>query len=242
MKEKRKSNESSDSEDDIWEYKSVKRVRKKPDFDEVSKSSNIAQTKMTVKRRGKSSLTQNTAEDTDSNTTVFKVTSKNKRNKAASKAGAIGDIVNGKDVKTKGSRTRQSVASMRSVGSSPSQQLQETLHNHNNSKGATSASTSKQRGGLSQKTSSQTSSRGGKGGTGRKSSTKKKASQQTPQSKIPEVNRRFWFNYQLHGHLLGLQFTAVGPFSCNVCVCVFTFFKIQMLSVDTITYWHTTHS
>ena len=206
MKEKRKSNETSDSEDDIWEYKSVKRVRKKPDFDEVSKSSNIAQTKMTVKRRGKSSLTQNTAEDTDSNTTVFKVTSKNKRNKAASKAGAIGDIVNGKDVKTKGSRTRQSVASMRSVGSSPSQQLQETLHNHNNSKDATSASTSKQRGGLSQKTSSQTRSRGGKGGTGRKSSTKKKVSQQTPQSKIPEVTAGFVSTiYNIHVHLLGLQ-------------------------------------
>ena len=188
MKEKRKSNESSDSEDDIWEYKSVKRVRKKPDGDEVSKSSNIAQTKMTVKRRGKSSLTQNTAEDTDSNATAFKIRSKNKRNKAASKAGTTGD---GGDVKTKGSRTRLSVSSMQSGGSSPSQQLQQTLHNHNNSKGATSASTSKQSGRLSPKTSSQrsgqTSSRGGKGGTGRKSSTKKKVSQQTPQSKIPEV-------------------------------------------------------
>ena len=86
MKDKRKSNDASDSEDDIWEYKSVKRVRKKPGSDEVSKSSNIAQTKVTVKRRGKSSLTQNTTEDTDSNTIAFKTTSKNKRNKAASKA------------------------------------------------------------------------------------------------------------------------------------------------------------
>ena len=209
MKEKRKSNETSDSEDDIWEYKSVKRVRKKPDSDEVSISSNIAQTKMTIKPRGKSSLTQNTAEDTDSNTIAFKTTSKNKRNKAASKAGTSTDV-NGKDVKTKSSRKRLSVSSMQSGGSSPSQQLQQTLHNHNNSKGATSASTSKQSGRLSAKTSSQrsgqTSSRGGKGGTGRKSSTKKKVSQQTPQSKIPEVTAGFVSTiYNIHVHLLGLQ-------------------------------------
>ena len=188
MKEKRKSNESSDSEDDIWEYKSVKRVRKKPGGDEVSNSFNIAQSKVTVdsKRRTRRSLTQVPAKD--SNTEAFKTTSKNKRNKATGKPGASGDGANGKDVKTKSSQRRQSVASL---PSSSSQQLQQTLHDHNN-KNATSASTSNQSGKLSQRTSSsQTGSRGGKVGTGRRSSTKKKHSQQTPQSKIPEVKRRF---------------------------------------------------
>ena len=202
MKEKRKSNESSDSESEIWEYKSVKRVRKKPDANEAANPHNIAQSKLPGTRSRKTSQKQNAAKDSDSK--AFKTTSNSKRNKTASKKGNT-DVISSRDIKNPSSQgvpaTRSIVASLRSDVTSHSSPKHQTLHNGSDTgaipstskESLTPSQTSSQSASSSQRSrasaNSQRSATGGKTGTGRKSSTSKKSRsrQQTPQSKIPEV-------------------------------------------------------
>ena len=125
MKEKRKSNEQTESEEEIWDYKPIKRVKKKDPGKLTLEPSNIARSKVTAQRKTRSSFTQSTAKESSENDVHVLFTHDNNKIKIDSeKLSASGD---GKIVKTKGPTTRKRLASKKSQNK-PSTQ---SLHNKN---------------------------------------------------------------------------------------------------------------
>ena len=129
MKAKGKSNKDTESDDEIWDYRPVKRVKKKDPGKSTPKTSTIAHSKVTAKRKTESTLIHSTGDDSSENDVqVLGSHDNNKTKTDLKKSGAAGDE---KNVKLKGSITRRNLALIKSNANQneASTSSEQSLHN-----------------------------------------------------------------------------------------------------------------